>query len=107
MSDFEKIYQIEPPREMDQQIEKYPSIEFSDCDYLRNLGFILEEDKLKDLIESDPPLISMKLEMPKLEKAIRKGKKNAKSTSETSKRKSKKANTKPNESAMADIQKEL
>lgn len=88
---FEKIYQIDPSR------ENFPRIEMTDEEYIR----------LIDLQSSDIPPIPMKLEMPILEEAIRKGKKDAKSESKSTKRKHKKISAKPYKAAVARIQKKL
>lgn len=159
MSDFERVYQIDPSREAHVQREKHASIELYDREYLEKKGFILsdhhvkfntgpkfddtplrvskemeqegwvykeppseqamspalkekfkkarkicQETKIKTLTEVGPPPIPMKLEMPELEKAIRKGKNNEKSTSETPKKKASKANSRANKSAMENLQ---
>lgn len=90
-NNFEKIYQIDPSR------ENFPRIEMSDEEYIN----------LINLQSSNPPPIPMKLEMPLLEEAIRKGKKDEESESKSTKRRHKKISTKPYKPAVARVQKKL
>jgi hypothetical protein len=156
MSQFEKIYQIDSEREKYQSMDKHPSIELSDQEYLSKFvpsgqyvkfnrstefddsplkvskkmeeaGWVYREpckvdehssEVLKQkhalaealckesftiILNNEPPPIPMNLDMPRLEKAIKEGKKNAKSKSKSTKGKSKKDNPKSNKPAMESI----
>ncbi len=105
-------------REEDHPRERYPSIELSDKEHLEKLtppmSAALKEkfDKARNLIKdikvteirNEPPSIPMKLEMPILEKAIKKGNKDAKRKSKSPASKPKKNDSKPHKAAVARIQ---
>lgn len=138
MSDFERVYQIDPSREAHHPREKHPSIELSDREYLQTRvskemeqeGWVYREpppeesmspalkEKFKKArkicqdtkvidLTAEPPPIPMNLEMPELEKAIKEGKKNERKKNKAPTKRTKKANPKSNEPAMADVQTEL
>lgn len=143
MSNFERIYQIDPQREKGHQREMHPSIELSDEEYLerqqpkvskdmeeakfvykppvmdeesmspalkekfKKARKLCQDTKVVTLPPVEPPPIAMNLEMPELEKAIKKGKKNAKDKSKSPKSKSKKNSTKSNSAAVASVQEKL
>jgi hypothetical protein len=99
MNKFEKIYVIDNSREADGPRERDYSIELSDQEHLQRL-------RPNTIINESPP-IALNLEMPILEKAIKEGKKNAKSKSKSPKSKTKKNNSKSNKPAMASLEKKL
>lgn len=105
MSNFERIYQIDPLRESPEQRENHLYIELSDSEHLERNGFVRTGHI--DLTPSEAPKIPMKLEIPELEKSIKKGKKNAKSKSKSTARRTKKDNPKSNSAAVEKIQDKL
>lgn len=113
MNDFERVYQIESPREITHQIEKNLSIELSDMEFIykplvveemspdlkekfEKAKKITQETQVIDLRETQPPKIPINLEMAELEKSIKEGKKNERKKIKAPSKRTNKANSKSN-----------
>lgn len=113
MSDFERVYQTDPPRESDFAIES-TSIELSDKELLlsrdmEGASFVYKQPPKFD--ENMPESLKKKFELAKKiygkTQVTDLRKTDAKSESKSPKSKPKKDNTKSNKSAVARVQKEL